>query len=159
MSAAGEGAPLESAPRIFRAEEIIMDAMRFFDLVADALACDRPRAEAVTSVVFRELRERLTVAEAGDVAAQLPEALRRLWWEGASDAAHEKIPAAEMLGRVRRRAALPDDREAERAVRAVFAALRLALGSATGVEGEAWHVFSVLPKDIKMLWMPERTGA
>ncbi len=133
-----------------------MNANRFFDMVGLALACDRERAEGLTFAVFQELRDRLTAKEAADVAAQLPETLRRLWSEGVSEGRRERIHVAEMIGRVRRRAVLPDDAEAERAVRAVFAALRLLLGSPTGLEGEAWDVFSVLPKDIKPLWLPER---
>jgi uncharacterized protein (DUF2267 family) len=133
-----------------------MDANEFFDEVAQAVGCDRTKAEALTSVVFPELRDRLTPKEAADVAAQLPERLRRLWSEGQSLGPPGKIHVGELIGRVRRHAGLTDDREAERAVRGVFAALRAALGSASGMEGEAWDVFSVLPKDIKALWLPER---
>jgi uncharacterized protein (DUF2267 family) len=63
------------------------------------------------------------------------------------------VHAAEFIGRVRRRVVLPDDAEAERAVRAVFRALRTLLGSPSGLTGEAWDVFSVLPKDMKSLWL------
>lgn len=136
-----------------------MDASTFFDTVQADLACDRQRAEALTAVVFRELREQLTVKERADVAAQLPQALCRTWLDGApSDPAVRRIHAPEFIGRVRRGGALPDDREAERAVRAVFGALRVLLGSATGLAGEAWDVFSVLPKDMKPLWLPEQIG-
>jgi uncharacterized protein (DUF2267 family) len=48
---------------------------------------------------------------------------------------------------------LPDDGEARRAVRVVFAVLQRLLGSRHGVEGEAWDVFSQLPKDLKKLWL------
>lgn len=131
-----------------------MDASGFFEGVAAQLACDRDRAEGLTLVVFQELRDRLTAKEASDVAAQLPRELRVLWTEGAAPERQPvKIHAAELLGRVRRRAALPDDREAERAVRAVFRELRSLLGSPTGLDGEAWDVFSVLPKDMKPLWL------
>ena len=34
-----------------------MDANRFFDMVASTLACDRPRAKALTAVVLPELRD------------------------------------------------------------------------------------------------------
>ncbi len=54
---------------------------------------------------------------------------------------------------MRQRAVLPDDAEAERAVKAVFAALQRLLGSRTGLEGEAWDIFSQLPKDLKQLWV------
>lgn len=131
-----------------------MNDTTFIREVAERLGCDPPRAEALTFVVFHELRDRLTAKEAADVAAQLPTGLRRLWRESERDArGAEKIHEQEFVGRVRYLAALPDDREAERAVCAVFAVLQRLLGSPTGMEGEAWDVFSVLPKDLKMLWL------
>ena len=137
-----------------------MDTERWYQAVETDLGCDRARAEALTLVVFQELRERLTAKESHDVAAQLPQALQRLWREGETpERPPHKVHAAEFVGRVRRRAVLTDDREAERAVRAVFRALRTLLGSPTGLTGEAWDVFSVLPKDMKPLWLasePER---
>jgi len=54
---------------------------------------------------------------------------------------------------VRVAADVPDDAEAERAVRAVFATLQHALGSKDGMQGEAWDVFSQLPKGLKQLWL------
>jgi uncharacterized protein (DUF2267 family) len=131
-----------------------MNQREFFRQVAEKLRCDDARAEALTFAVFRELRDRLPANESADVAAQLPEALKRLWHE--SDRPRgpvQKVHEQEFIGRVRRLAALPDDREAERAVRAVFAALQHALGSPSGMEGEAWDVFSVLPKDLKIVWL------
>jgi uncharacterized protein (DUF2267 family) len=131
-----------------------MDRLTFIREVADRLGCDDPRAEAVTFAVFRELRLRLTGKEAVDVASQLPTGLRRLWEEPAgAEGPTAKIHAPEFVGRVRRFAALPDDAEAARAVRAVFATLQRLLGSPTGMEGEAWDVLSVLPKDLKLLWL------
>jgi uncharacterized protein (DUF2267 family) len=59
----------------------------------------------------------------------------------------------DFLGRVRLRGSLGDDREAERSAGAVFGALQGLLGSATGTEGEAWHIFSQLPKGLKLLWL------
>jgi uncharacterized protein (DUF2267 family) len=136
-----------------------MDEATFIRQVSAALGCDAPRAEAVTFVIFRELRNRLTAKEAADVAAQLPSGLKRLWRDSdRGDRPVEKIHEHEFVGRVRHLGALPDDREAERAVRAVFAALQRLLGSPTGTEGEAWDVFSVLPKDLKMLWLASGEG-
>ncbi len=43
--------------------------------------------------------------------------------------------------------------DAERGVRAVFATLQEALGSPSGIEGEAWDIFSQLPKDLKKMWL------
>jgi uncharacterized protein (DUF2267 family) len=130
-----------------------MNDATFIRQVAERLRCDEARAEALTFAVFYELRSRLPVKEAGDVAAQLPSGLKSLWRESDRPGRPvEKIHEQEFVGRVRYVAALPDDREAERAVRAVFAALQRLLGSPTGLEGEAWDVFSVLPKDLKTLW-------
>lgn len=131
-----------------------MNEQQFLHAVAEALRCDAQRAESVTFVVFQELRERITPKEAADVAAQLPAKLKRLWLENERpDRPVQRTHLADFLGRVRMRAALPDDAEAERGTRAVFGALQRLLGSPTGIEGEAWDVFSQLPKDLKLLWL------
>jgi uncharacterized protein (DUF2267 family) len=105
-------------------------------------------------IVFQELRARITPKEAADVAAQLPLGLRKLWLEDeSSDRLVQRTHLTDFLGRVRQRASLPDDVEAERGTRAVFGALQVLLGSPTGTEGEAWDIFSQLPKDLKFLWL------
>jgi uncharacterized protein (DUF2267 family) len=94
------------------------------------------------------------LVEHDDVAAQLPTALRHLWREQErADRPVERTHAAEFVGRVRYWAALQDDAEAELAVRTVFRELQRLLGSRTGKEGEAWDIFSQLPKDLKRLWL------
>jgi uncharacterized protein (DUF2267 family) len=131
-----------------------MTKERFIAQVAERLRCDHARAEGLVFVVLQTLRDRITAKEVADVAAQMPEDLRHLWTESArSEQEIDRIDREEFVGRVRRFAGLPDDLEAERAVRAVFAALQSLLGSATGMEGEAWDVFSQLPKDMKRLWL------
>jgi uncharacterized protein (DUF2267 family) len=131
-----------------------MDARTFFDAVAERLRCDPGRAEGLALAVLRELRDRLTPGEAADVGAQLPATLKRIWQEGErADRPVQRIGKDEFVGRVRRWAGLPDDAEAEHAVRVVFAELQHLLGSATGTEGEAWDVFSQLPRDLKGLWL------
>lgn len=122
--------------------------------VATRLGCDERRADGVTFTVFQELRARLTPKEAADVAAQLATSLQRMWLEGETPTRRvARTHRAEFIGNVRSRAALADDAEAERAVRAVFAVLQDVLGSPHGIEGEAWDVFSQLPKDLKALWL------
>ena len=131
-----------------------MDERTFVSGVADKLRCDERRAEGIVFAVFGELRDRLSPEERRDVQAQLPTALKRLWEAGnRHDVPASKIHRDEFIGRVRRRAVLPHDDEAERAVRAVFAQLQRLLGSPTGREGEAWDVYSQLPKDLKTLWL------
>jgi len=131
-----------------------MNRKAFVQAVAEAIACDAARAEAITLVVFQELRARITVKEVADAAAQMPHALRELWLDGENPERHvERVHRAEFVGRVRNRAVLPDDVEAERAVKAVFRTLQHALGSPHGTEGEAWHILSQLPRDMKDLWI------
>jgi len=104
--------------------------------------------------VFQELRDRITSKESQDVAAQLPTELKTMWLEGErAQRSVRRTHGPEFIGDIRRLAALPDDAEAERAVTAVFATLQDALGSPTGMQGEAWDVFSQLPKDLKVLWL------
>ncbi len=131
-----------------------MDKRTFVREVGMRLGCDERRASGVTFVVLQELRNRLTPEEVRDVAAQLPTELKRYWAEPAGAVRRvERTHRVEFLGRVRRWAALVDEAEAERAVMAVFAVLQHLLGSTTGMEGEAWDVFSQLPKDLKKLWL------
>jgi uncharacterized protein (DUF2267 family) len=130
-----------------------MDERTFMNGIATALGCDRRRAESIGFAVLTELRDRLTVEERHDVEAQLPTPLKRLWRAGDVGRWPTGIHRDEFVGRVRHRAVLPDDVEAERAVRAVFASLQRALGSPTGREGEAWDIWSQLPKDMKQLWL------
>jgi uncharacterized protein (DUF2267 family) len=131
-----------------------MDERTFLHAIGDALGCDERRAESVTFAVFGELRDRISPEERRDVQAQLPSALKRLWAAGErEDRPANRVKRDEFIGRVRQRAVLPDDGEAERAVRAVFAQLKLLLGSPTGRQGEAWDVYSQLPKDLKDLWL------
>ena len=131
-----------------------MDERTFLHGVAEVLGADERRAEGVVFAVFGELRDRLSPEERRDVRAQLPTALKRLWEAGDDpNRPANRVHRAEFIGRVRRRAVLPDDSEAERGVRAVFAQLQRLLGSPTGREGEAWDIFSQLPKDLKELWL------
>lgn len=137
-----------------------MDKKTFVREVAQRLCCDDERAEGVTLAVFQNLRDRLTPTEASHVAAQMPAPLRHLWQDNErSDRVVQRLHHDEFIGRVRRFAGLPSDEEAERGVRAVFAALQTLLGSPSGTEGEAWDVFSQLPKDLKALWLEARRHA
>lgn len=131
-----------------------MDRKTFIRGVSASLACDEARAEAITLIVFQELRGRITPREAADAAAQMPLSLRELWLDGEDPKRGvSRLHRAEFLGRVRNRAMLGDDGEAERASKAVFRILQHALGSAHGTEGEAWDILSQLPKDLKDLWI------
>lgn len=136
-----------------------MNLKSFLNDVEHLLRCDRGRAESVTAVVFQELGDQLSAKERADVAAQLDPGLKRLWNDrpDAHQPAH-RPHRAEFLGRVRTRAALGDDREAERAVHVVFHTLQRALGSVDGTTGESWDVFAVLTRDLKALWLESRAA-
>jgi uncharacterized protein (DUF2267 family) len=107
-----------------------MDKRAFVREVASRLHADEDRAEAVTGVVLTELRDRLTPKEAHDVGSQMTADLRRLW-DGIDRPPQgiRKVKAND------------------------FAALQHLLGSPDGTQGEAWDVFSVLPGDLKRLWL------
>jgi uncharacterized protein (DUF2267 family) len=135
-----------------------MNERHFLQEVAAALRCDERRAESIAFIVFQELRSRITPKEAADVAAQLPTGLKKLWLEDeVADRVVQRTHLVDFLGRVRQRAGLTDEVEAERGTRAVFGALQRLLGSPSGIEGEAWDIFSQLPKDMKVLWLESAT--
>ncbi len=122
--------------------------------IAQRLGCEHRQAEGIAFAVLQELRDRLTPKEAADVAAQLPAQVKPLWLEQERPNRRvRRIHREEFIGRVRRRAGLESDAQAEKAVRVVFRGLQRLLGSATGKEGEAWDIFSQLPKDLKALWL------
>ena len=122
--------------------------------VADRFGCDQHRAETLIFAVFQELRDRLMPDEAADVAAQLPTSLKMLWlsfdYPGRKVA---RLHEFQFLEEVRRMVGLHDQLKAEEAVICVFSVLQEALGSPSGREGEARHVFSQLPSDLKELWL------
>jgi uncharacterized protein (DUF2267 family) len=90
----------------------------------------------------------LTVDEADQVYAQLPEELKEVWGEGeAAEREPVKMDREEFYERVLRDAALPSKREARWMILAVFAALKEQISP-----GEAQDVMAQLPKDLKELW-------
>jgi len=122
--------------------------------VAARLGCDERRAETLIFAVFQELRDRLTAAEAADAMAQLPLSLKMLWASfDYSGRTVRRVHEYQFLEEVRRMAALKDQVEAEKAVLSVFGVLQEALGGLDGLHGEAGHIFSQLPSDLKTLWV------
>jgi len=131
-----------------------MNEKQFINRVAQITDTSFDLAETTTFAVFQELRERITPKESFDVASQLPADLRVLWLENERfDRGVRKTHETEFVARVRYFADLATFEDAERGVRAVFATLQQALGSPHGTEGEAWDIFSQLPKDLKKLWL------
>ena len=131
-----------------------MDERSFVRQVAERADCSERRAETLIFAVFQELRDRITPKEASDVAAQLPMSLKMLWMSfDRPDRKVRRVHEGQFMSEVARMAGLDDESEAERAVAAVFAVLQEALGSPSGTKGEAWHVMSQLPADLKQLWL------
>lgn len=131
-----------------------MNELSFVRQVAERADCDERRAETLIFAVFQELRDRITPKEASDVAAQLPMSLKMLWMSfDRPDRKIRRVHEGQFLREVARMAGLDGESEAKSAVAAVFAVLQEALGSPTGTKGEAWHVMSQLPADLKQLWL------
>jgi uncharacterized protein (DUF2267 family) len=122
--------------------------------VAYRFGCDERRAETLIFAVFQELRDRLTSQETADVAAQLPASLKMLWLSFDYPGRRvRRVHEYQFLEEVRRMVGLEDESKAQEAVICVFSVLQEALGGPTGQEGEAGHVFSQLPSDLKRLWL------
>jgi uncharacterized protein (DUF2267 family) len=109
---------------------------------------DRETAWRVLRAYLQVLRDRLTVEEAAQLAAQLPDLLRGVFYEGFDPSRQpEKIRDREtFLARIAERAALPDPEEAAPAVAAATRVLRRHVS-----EGEFEDVMSQLPKEIRQL--------
>ena len=126
-----------------------MQAETFYRRVMlEARRADLEDARRATASVFHALRDRLTADEAGQVAAQLPAELKRLW-TGAEIPGRRplKMDRDAFFERVRRETAQASLNEARAVVRAVFAALQDQLS-----QGEADDVLAQLPKDLKAVW-------
>lgn len=126
-----------------------MSTATFYKRVIDETGVvDRALAERGTAAVLRALRDRLTLEEARQVAAQLPRALREIWETGADWGPRPvKLHRRELYQRVKADAALGSIREARAMVVAVFAALKGQISP-----GEADDVAAQLPKDLREVW-------
>lgn len=113
---------------------------------------DQAVARRVTGAVLRALRDRLTIEEANQAAAQLPRELQTMWNEGEVARGRPiKMDREEFHARVMRDAELSSPDRARSAVRGVFTALQTQLSA-----GEAADILAQLPKDLKRLWAEAR---
>ena len=102
---------------------------------------------ALRGVLFA-LRDRLTVEETFNLAAQLPLLIRGLFFEGYKPAGRpQKYHAAEFLARVEREVQTVGGATPERATRAVLLVMYQHIA-----EGELLDIFDELPKDLRRLW-------
>ena len=105
-------------------------------------------ARRATAAVLHALRDRLTIDEAAQAAAQLPRELKQLWGSTHRPLAGPvKLRRREFLARVRDDAGLGSLGQAERVTDAVFASLKEQLSP-----GEAEDIVAQLPRDLKSQW-------
>ncbi len=118
------------------------------ELKEKANLSDPEQAQRVLRVVLHELRDRLTVAEAADLAAQLPVLIRGIYYEGwrPSTVPHKIHSKQKFVDEVVVKL-LPDTAPAEPAIRNVFALLARHCDP-----GEIADVIAQLPADLKGLW-------
>lgn len=120
------------------------------DMAAE-LDSDRPEAYRSLRAVLHTLRDRLTVDEAAQLAAQLPLLVRGIYYDGwdPSGTPARYSHAQEFLDRVAHEAKLAGDTEASYAVAAAARVLRTHVS-----EGELEDVMAVLPHEVRRLMEP-----
>lgn len=113
--------------------------------IGEELGPDRQRAYQALRAVLHTLRDRLTVNEAADLAAQLPLFVRGIYYEGWSPAKTPiKYRSREaFIEAVGKHLAMAPPMNAEDATRAVFAALKKHCEP-----GEVSDVAAQLPRDL-----------
>lgn len=124
----------------------LQTANEWLNDINDQIGPDRQRAYHALRAVLQSLRDRLTVEEAADLAAQLPLLIRGIYYEGWVPA---KTPvkqrsAEEFLTTVGERLSGGPPINAEEATRAVFSVLKKHTES-----GEIDDVAAMLPKHVR----------
>lgn len=130
-------------------DESMQKTYEWLDLVAAGLNIDdRQKAYAVTRGVLHVLRDRLTVEEAADMAAQLPLILKGVFYDGYKPAGKpEKIKSkTHFFEKVALEARGLNEVELSLAVRAVFGVLQEKVSF-----GELEDIRDILPEDLKDL--------
>ncbi|HWB44098.1 MAG TPA: DUF2267 domain-containing protein [Hyphomicrobiaceae bacterium] len=114
---------------------------------------DEEHAYSVLRAVLHQLRDRLTLQEAFDLAAQLPTMVRGIYFEAYQPVhEHPKIREKHLFFDSVAARLQPHRISPETAVRAVFATL-----ASRCDPGEIADVIDQLPSDIKALW-PKGSG-
>jgi uncharacterized protein (DUF2267 family) len=130
-----------------------MNESEFLKEIETRSGLQRDQAYKAAIAVFQELHDRLSPKEANDLAAQLPAEFKRMWHS--LDAPGRDVRRTHERDFIRHIADTVeiDETSAERSLMAMFKALQVLLNSPSGQDGEAWDVFSQLPKDLKQLWL------
>ena len=110
---------------------------------------DRQQAYHLLRVVLHTLRDRLTVAEAVDLGAQLPMLIRGLYYEGWTPRGKpiKERKKEDFLGHIAEALRGSPDIYPEGVVRGVFRVLERHVSA-----GEIGDVKQILPADIRTLW-------
>jgi uncharacterized protein (DUF2267 family) len=110
---------------------------------------DRQRAYLATRATLHALRDRLTVEEAAQLAAQFPMLIRGFYYEGWDPAGKplKERHVEQFLARIEQAMRGDELVDAERIARAVFTVLVTKV-----TEGEIEDVKHVLPAEIRRLW-------
>jgi uncharacterized protein (DUF2267 family) len=110
---------------------------------------DRQRAYLATRSTLHALRDRLTVEEVAQLAAQLPMLMRGFYYEGWNPARTpvRERSRREFLARIEEEFSRAGPIDAEQVAHAVFAVLAARIS-----EGEIRDVEQVLPQEIRDLW-------
>ncbi|HYZ58643.1 MAG TPA: DUF2267 domain-containing protein [Nitrososphaeraceae archaeon] len=107
----------------------------------------RNMSYAVFRAVLHALRDRLTVQEAADLAAQLPLLVQGIFYDGWNPSSvPKKIHKDEFLEEIRKNFTFSIDRSINEVVIVVLSVLRKHVS-----EGELEDVLSVLPKDLSSM--------
>jgi uncharacterized protein (DUF2267 family) len=117
---------------------------------------DRRQAYRALRATLHALRDRLTVEEAAELAAQMPMLIRGLYYEGWDPAGKpvRERHLDEFLGRIDRELRGDPPIDAETAARAVFRLL-----SERVSDGEIEDVIHLIPREIRTLWASSPSGA
>ena len=119
------------------------------DLMGIMGSDDRHRAYVALRVTLHALRDRLTVEEAAQLAAQLPMLIRGFYYEGWDPTGKplKERHKEQFLTHIREEIRGDDRIDPEQVARAVFLLL-----SRRVAEGEIADVEHVLPSEIRQLW-------
>jgi uncharacterized protein (DUF2267 family) len=118
------------------------------DLAGELGIDDRQESYRVLRAYLHALRDRLPVDEAAQLAAQLPELIRGIYYEGwkPSRTPMKYTGFADFLSRVAAEAMLEGETEASFAVNAAATVLRRHVS-----EGEIDDIRSILPEDLRLI--------
>jgi len=110
---------------------------------------DKHQAYLAMRATLHALRDRLTVDEAAQLAAQLPMLMRGFYYEGwdPSDKPLKERHKAQFLARIEQQYRGDDRIDAERVARAVFTMLANRVSA-----GEIEDVKNVVPAELRELW-------